>query len=335
MSFGSPYLLLSLLLIPIALGVYVLIERRRVRRSTVWSNPSLLPNMVGRRPRRLRYVPAALFLIAFASLLVGFARPRERLGGQKQQAATVVLAFDVSGSMAANDVGAPRIAAAHRIAEQLVRGLPPGDRVAIVSFGQNVRLLQGPTLDRAAALRALPRAITPRSGTRIGNGIEAALSVVVEAVGKSYPGSPVHPGSIVLFSDGAQTAGGPLPSEAANTAFVDGIPIDTIAIGTASGTVTQTTRAAGQSATATIAVPVYPADLTGAAKTSGGISYLVASSADVGKAASGLVGSYRQLSATEIPTQRVRELSTVTVWIALALVLIAVFVAATWFGAAA
>lgn len=335
MSLGSPYLLVSLLVVPVAVAGYLILERRRRARAAAWSNPDLLPNLVPRHASRFRHVPVVFFLLGLTVLLVGFARPRHDLGQSHQGAVTVVLALDVSGSMAATDVGGSRLDAARSVATQLVEALPAGDRIGVVTFATQVRLAESPTVDRAAALAALPEAVTPRSGTRIGDGIDAAVAAVVDAVGKSYPGSPVHPGAVVILSDGAQTAGGPTPSEAANTAYLDGIPIDSVAIGTPGGSVKQTVEVGTRSVPTTIDVPVYATDLQAASHISGGTSYAVSSQAGIGAAAGGLAGSYRRLSDTVLPAERSHALSALTAAVALVLVAAGVVLAAAWFGTAA
>src|SRR5262249_30698117 len=110
-AFKSPWLLLFLLLVPVAIGLYLRLDRRRAGRAARWASPALMPNMVGGAPGARRYLPAILFAVALTLLLVGFARPEAKLTEAKD-GATVVLMVDVSGSMAANDVKPTRLLAA-------------------------------------------------------------------------------------------------------------------------------------------------------------------------------------------------------------------------------
>src|SRR5215510_7517602 len=103
MSFASPWLLLSLLLVPVAVLGYFLLERRRASRAERWSSSALMPNMVPSKPGVRRYVPLVLFLIALVLLLAGFARPQATIDVPRE-GATVALALDISGSMDAKDV---------------------------------------------------------------------------------------------------------------------------------------------------------------------------------------------------------------------------------------
>ena len=150
MTFADPNLLFALLAVPLAAIGYLMLERRRARRSRRWSRGALLPNIVRRRWRRFGYVPALLFLLGLIFLLVGFARPQRVLGDASAGAATVVLTFDTSGSMAADDAQPTRIRAARKVAIQFLNELPSKYRVAVVTFANKVHLAVPPTFDRKA-----------------------------------------------------------------------------------------------------------------------------------------------------------------------------------------
>ena len=103
MSFAAPILLLGLVAVPLAAAGYVWLERRREGRAGEWASPALVPNLVHRPSARIRHIPAALFLIGLTFLLLGVARPEAKLSTVRE-GATIVLAVDRSGSMAATDV---------------------------------------------------------------------------------------------------------------------------------------------------------------------------------------------------------------------------------------
>ena len=88
--------------------------------------------------------------------------------------ATVILAFDVSNSMAANDVKPSRIEAAKAAARAFVRRQPPAVRIGVVAFGHGAVIVQTPTLTtptssppstacRSEAARRSGRACSPPS----------------------------------------------------------------------------------------------------------------------------------------------------------------------------
>jgi Ca-activated chloride channel family protein len=74
-TFAWPLALLSLLVVPLAVAGYVFLERRRREQAALFASPALVPNLVPRKPGRLRHLPPALALVALALLATGLARP--------------------------------------------------------------------------------------------------------------------------------------------------------------------------------------------------------------------------------------------------------------------
>ena len=101
MSFDQPYLLLTLLVLPLAAGLYLLAERRRMRYAVHFPNLEVLAAVAG-RPAWRRYVPPALLVLALATVGVAVARPHVHALVASDRA-TVVLVIDDSGSMQAKD----------------------------------------------------------------------------------------------------------------------------------------------------------------------------------------------------------------------------------------
>ena len=119
MSFDWPWALLGLLAIPIVIYGYILLERRRTRQAEAFANPALMPNLIGRRPGRLRHLPPILALVALAALTIGLARPHANLSVKREEA-TVVLAIDTSKSMVAKDVPPSRLSVAQDAVRRLL-----------------------------------------------------------------------------------------------------------------------------------------------------------------------------------------------------------------------
>ena len=168
MTFASPELLLGLLLVPIALALYLLVQRRRARYVVRFTNVDLLTNLVPRAPRWRRHVPTALYLAAVAALAIALARPSAVLNVPREEA-TVMLAMDVSRSMLATDVDPDRLTAAQAAAETFVDQLPAGFRVGLVAFSTDARLVVAPTTDRGqvhARARQPPGRRRDRAGRR-------------------------------------------------------------------------------------------------------------------------------------------------------------------------
>jgi Ca-activated chloride channel family protein len=231
-TFDWPLMLLSLLAVPLAVGGYVLLERRRDRQAAAFANPALVPNLIGRSPGKLRHLPPALALLALAALATGLARPHAMVSVKREEA-TVVLAIDTSRSMVAKDVPPSRLAVAQRAVRRFLDSLPDGYRVGMVSFAQAASTVLPATSNRVAAKRALA-ALRTGEGTALGEGIARSVQV---AQGVRVKGSPRPPAAILVLSDGAQTQGVLEPLEAAQRAKRLKIPVYTVAFGTADGVV--------------------------------------------------------------------------------------------------
>src|SRR5207245_10212437 len=85
--------------------------RRRRAYAVPFTNLALLNQVMGKGPGFRRHLPAILFVAGVAGLLFSMARPQASIRVPKGQT-SVMLAVDVSGSMAASDVQPTRIEAA-------------------------------------------------------------------------------------------------------------------------------------------------------------------------------------------------------------------------------
>lgn len=232
MTFATPAALLLLVAVPVVAIAYRVVDRRRRHRSVDFATPALQPNLVAARPGRRRYVPPLLVLAALALLIVGVARPHIDRTVTLDEA-TIVLAIDTSRSMEADDLPPNRLAAAKTAIEALLDSAPEHYRIAMVSFSNSAEAVLAPTRDREAARAAL-RELRPGSGTAIGDAIVRSLQLAEVqdgAEGRPEPGAR-PPAAVLLLSDGAQTAEGVTPIEAAQSARELGIPVSTVALGT-------------------------------------------------------------------------------------------------------
>jgi Ca-activated chloride channel family protein len=249
MSFVWPLALLSLVVVPLAVALYVWAQTRRPKYAARFTNLDLLANVVERAPNWRRHLPAALGLLALTALLVSLARPEWEHRVPKQEA-TVVLVTDISGSMTATDIEPTRMAAAQAAAHTLVEELPEGFRISLVTFSAGVRTVVAPTTDKDIVITAV-NALEPVGGTAMGDGILegiAASRLNTEPVepptdGAAHPEPARDPGEkppviMVLLSDGANTLGSASPLEAAERAAEEGIPIFAVALGTENGIAT-------------------------------------------------------------------------------------------------
>jgi Ca-activated chloride channel family protein len=253
-----------LLLVPVALlaVTYVLVQARRSAYAVRFTNLDLLDKVAPRGPGWRKHVPAALLLAMFVLLVVGFARPTAEVTVPRERA-TIMVAFDVSASMAATDVSPDRFTAARQAAEQFVRNMPPRFNLGLVAFSESASVAVPPTTDRQAVLTALAR-LTTTAGTAIGEAVHSSLDAIA-ALDDEEERPPAH---IVLLSDGENTTGRTV-EEAAREAASRGVPVTTIAYGTQDGVIELQGRQ--------VPVPVDGPALQQLAETAGGNFYEAAS----------------------------------------------------------
>src|SRR5262245_25846166 len=136
MSFAWPFaLLLPVVAVPLLVAAYRDLLRRRADRRAQLAALGLVPTGTaasggtpgavggGRARDRRRHVVPALFLAALTLLLIGLARPQATIAEPRREG-TVVLAFDTSGSMAADDLRPTRMEAAKAAARTFVERQP-------------------------------------------------------------------------------------------------------------------------------------------------------------------------------------------------------------------
>jgi Ca-activated chloride channel homolog len=259
-TFLWPQMLWLLLLVPLAVGGYWLLLRRKKKAALRYASLALVKDAIGAGQRFRRHVPPLLFLLAFALLLLAVARPAAVVTLPSQHE-TVILSMDVSGSMRATDVKPSRIVAAQEAARGFIDKQPTTTRIGVVSFAATASVVQSPTHSREDLLAAIERFQLQR-GTAVGSGILVALKMIfpdAEFDLRSYnprgSGSrsapldgrppdkaapkPVPPGSyasaaIIVLTDG-QTTTGPNPIEAAKMAADRGVRVYTVGVGTKAG----------------------------------------------------------------------------------------------------
>ena len=266
MSFGTPLILLALLVVPFAIARYLAGERARRKRAQAFASPRMMPSVAPAQPRWRRHVPLVLYGLALAILIIAAARPRATVAVPVEQA-TVMLVTDVSGSMESTDVKPSRLSAARDAAATFVKGVPSGVRIGVMAFNQHPRTLQPPTADRGAVNAALAQ-LASSGGTATGDALDSALTVLQRQPGVNGRRPPA---AIVLLSDGKSTQGKDPRAVAAAAARLR-IPIYTVALGTSSGTI-RVPRPGGAGGFETRQVPPDPVTLRQVALASRGQAY--------------------------------------------------------------
>jgi Ca-activated chloride channel family protein len=179
MSFIWPLMLILLLLLPLCVVLYVRLQRRRRRLAASYGSLGLVQGVAGRQLGRRRHIPPALFLASLAVMIVALARPQTTVSVPRVEG-TVLLTFDVSGSMAAEDLQPNRMEAAKEAARAFVEQQPRSVQIGVLAFSDSGLAVQAPTNDQDAVLAAINR-LSPQRGTSLGQGILAALNTIATA----------------------------------------------------------------------------------------------------------------------------------------------------------
>ena len=248
MSFADPVLLAVGLVVAAALAwAAVAVARRRAAALAAAGVTAASPGPGPGRGRNRARLGGVWFTIAgVAVLAIAVAGPAASVPVSRASG-TVILAMDVSGSMAATDVMPSRLAAAKQAALSFIKVQPDSVDVGVIAFQQGGLEAALPTADHATAAAAVRRLKTG-GGTSLGDAILASLSAITHktvTVGRdgSAPNIGYWPSAtIVLFSDGQDQAGatsgtGTDAGTAAAAAVAEkaGVHIDTVGVGTAAG----------------------------------------------------------------------------------------------------
>jgi len=265
MTFETPQALWLLFALPLLAGLYVLLQRRRVKAAVRYANLDVVRAALGPGARIRRHLPPFLLGLALAGLIVAMARPSAIITLPSEQR-TIILAIDVSLSMRATDVEPSRLEAARSAAKSFIAEQPSDVRIGIVAFAGSASVVQKPTSDRRDLDEAIDR-LQLQLHTAIGSGIIVSLAALfpedaaeLEAANtngrppRDVPRSspidrpkaepkkefkPVAPGSnrnfaIILLTDGRRTTG-PDPVEAAKLAADRGVKVYTVGFGSSQG----------------------------------------------------------------------------------------------------
>jgi Ca-activated chloride channel family protein len=294
-SFLAGHWLWLLLTVAALLALYLTYSLRRRVYAARLASTALLASVLPRRPQGWRrHLPAALMLLSLTAAVIALARPARSEQVPKERA-TVMMAIDVSSSMAATDVAPNRIDAAKVSAVAFLDKVPKKVNVGLVSFSGTAAVVVPPSTDRDA-MRAGIQGLSLGPATAIGEGIFASLQAIatlntrLTSEGQATP----PPAAIVLMSDGETTRGRP-NSEGVAAARSAGVPVHTIAFGTQGGTL----DVGGQQ----IPVPVNREALRIIARDSGGTAHEAASGDE-------LAAVYRDLGSSIGYRTELREITT-------------------------
>ena len=270
-DFLAPARLWLLLVVAGLIVAYLLAQRRRTANTVRFTQIEMLDQIAPRRPGWRRHAVAGVQLAALTIGVFGAAQPVERSVTRPKAGGKIILVFDVSLSMGADDVAPDRLDAAKKAGADFVDAVDADVEVGLISFSGTVSADVEPTTDRQR-LTAAVDALQLGEGTAIGDAIAAGVRILQR-------GQPAgdSPGTLVVLSDGETTRGRPT-ADGAQVAADANVPVYTIAFGTDHGTITNPDTGEIDP------VPVKLDELQSAADTTAGKAYVAPSADELAKA---------------------------------------------------
>jgi len=229
MTFGHPYFLLLLLLLPLLAWLK---GRRGRSPAFLYSSVRLVEGLTQARRARAGAFLAALRWLVLASFIVALAQPRLMKSRTEVKASgiDIVAALDLSGSMISEDfvVNGQRVNR-FNMARSVLKDFidrRPNDRIGLVVFAAQAFIAAPLTLDHDYLQENLDRleiGTINSDATAIGDALTTALNRLRDLKAKSK--------IIILATDGQNNSGKIQPLVAAQAAQALGVKIYTVGIG--------------------------------------------------------------------------------------------------------
>lgn len=323
MSLARPWLLLLLLVIPVALGLRFWL-RHQLEGGVGFAFPPGGRPAVSPRSLAHRALPL-LRVLALICLIVALAGPR--LGRTKvksfSEGIDIVLALDISGSMKALDFQpGNRLDAAKDVAREFIEGRA-GDRIGLVVFASN-SYTQCPLTTDYQVLQDLLEEIKIgdiKDGTAVGMAIGNALNRLKEVPGTSRV--------VILLTDGMNNTGVLDPLTAAGLARDLGVRVYTIGAGTKGKAPYPVEHPIFGRRTQYVEVDLDEETLQAIADTTGGLYFRAQDRESLAR----IYERIDALERTRVETQEYveyRDLGGQLLWPALGLVVLELMLALTW-----
>jgi len=229
MTFGHPYVLLLLLLLPLLAWLK---GKQGKPPAFVYSSVQLVRGILNVTRTRSGAFLAALRWLILAILIIALAQPRLTKSETRVTASGVdiVVALDMSGSMASEDfeVGRERLSRLSMAKEVLKKFVEkrPNDRIGIVAFATQAYIASPLTLDHEFLLQNLARlelGTIDNNRTAIGSALSTAINRLRELKSKSK--------IVILMTDGQNNSGKVAPLTVAEAAQTLGVKVYTIGVG--------------------------------------------------------------------------------------------------------
>lgn len=221
--------------VPVLLLLYFITARWRKKAVKKIGDSNLVYAMMPRFSSARKFLKIFLLLLAFTSFVLALANLR--LGNKKEkiesQGSDIIICFDVSRSMLAEDVKPNRITRAQILASQIIESLA-GNKIGLVVFAGKAFIQMPLTVDASSTLMYLNTINTDMVRTQ-GTNISEAIQISLEEFerGNTESDAKKKNKAIIIISDGESHDGPTL--EMAQKAADEKIKLITIGVGTAKG----------------------------------------------------------------------------------------------------
>lgn len=227
--FAQHRFLLLLLLIPLFILVYAILQVQRKRRVRKFGEEELVNALMPSYSKSKGWLRVILFSLAFFFFVIGLARPQlgAKLEERTTKGAEVMIALDLSNSMLAEDYSPNRLERAKLAISRLVDRLKE-DRIGLVVFAGRSFVQLPITTDYVSAKMFLNNISTesiPVQGTAIGDAISTCI--------RSFSAQSEKSRVIIVITDGENHEDDPVA--AAKDAADMGIKVYTIGVGSPQG----------------------------------------------------------------------------------------------------
>ena len=225
-EFANPAYLYLLLIIPLLI-VWYIFKNFNTFAEIQFSSFSPFKNVKKTFKQKMYHTLFVLRLLALALLIIVLARPQSSLSKRNVsiEGIDIVMAYDISSSMLAEDFRPNRLEAARDVGLQFINGRP-NDRIGLVVFSGEA-YTQCPLTSDHGVLKSLflsAKSGIIEDGTALGDGLATAASRIKDSKAISKV--------IILMTDGVNNMGSVDPLSAADIAKLFGIRVYTIGIGT-------------------------------------------------------------------------------------------------------
>jgi len=221
-GFSHPIYLLFLLILPLLWYWYHKVAAEKKRKSITFSSHVFLHETQHDDLKKRERLLFIVFLLILGCAIIGVADPHVPLVSSSENV-NLVVALDISASMAATDYIPTRLEAAKNSAEILINSLSDSDNVGVVIFESGASSAAYLSSDKNRVLSRLDQVSVKTGKTALGDGLTLAVDMVTAIPAGTY--------IIILLSDGVSNAGMISPEDAALFAKNSGVVVYTIGIG--------------------------------------------------------------------------------------------------------